>query len=257
MSLDINHILDSWPFKPGEVNVRRIVGDDGREKIQLRLDLGMLQMEATGRPDGQRPHDCDNLLGHYERRLAEHKAEHGDAEGFKLDATECEQLRAEGVMYYHRYLAEFILGDYKAVVRDTKRNLAMFDFCAAHAAEHEDRHMLEQYRPYVLMMYARAHSRAALKRNRTTQALAVVQRTIRRIEECYEKYGQADRIESSAELALLNAIVHEIQTLMPIDPMARLRKQLQKAIDEERYEDAATIRDNLDKRDAKHHANEG
>ena len=55
MSLDISDILEDWPFKPGEVNVRRIMGNDGREKLQMRIDLGILQMEISGRPDGKTP----------------------------------------------------------------------------------------------------------------------------------------------------------------------------------------------------------
>ena len=70
MSLDISRILEDWPFEPGKVTARRIQGDDGRAKIQLRLDLGLYQMEATGRPDGQRPHGCDTLLAYYEQRSA-------------------------------------------------------------------------------------------------------------------------------------------------------------------------------------------
>ena len=38
MSLDISHILEDWPFEPGKVTARRVRGDDGRDKIQLRLD---------------------------------------------------------------------------------------------------------------------------------------------------------------------------------------------------------------------------
>ena len=35
--------------------MRFVAGDDGREKIQMRIDLGLIQMETTGRPDGERP----------------------------------------------------------------------------------------------------------------------------------------------------------------------------------------------------------
>ena len=72
MSFDISHILSDWPFKPGEVTARRIVGADGQEKIQVRLDLGLLQMEASGRPDGQRPHGHESLLAYYEYLLQKH-----------------------------------------------------------------------------------------------------------------------------------------------------------------------------------------
>lgn len=244
MSFDINDILSSWPFKPGEINVRRIVGNDGREKIQLRLDLGILQMETTGRPDGEKPHGHSNLLAYYEQLLKQHVKEYDSKEGFELDEEDCELLRSEGVMYYHRYLAEFVLGDYAAVELDTRRNLRMFDFCERHAVNEHDRFACEQYRPYVLMMYARARSRRALKQARPKEALAVIQHTIRKIQAINDRFEQEDD-ENSMELTVLRALAREIRTLVPTDPRTLLRKKLQQAIVEERYEDAAAIRDRL------------
>lgn len=55
MKFDISRLLDSWEYRPGQVLVRRLKPKGGREKIQLRLDLGVLQMDAEGRPDGKRP----------------------------------------------------------------------------------------------------------------------------------------------------------------------------------------------------------
>ena len=68
MSLDLNTILKDWPYESGTVKVRKITGLDGREKLQLRVDLGLLQMEITGRPDGRRPHNCESLLEYHRRR---------------------------------------------------------------------------------------------------------------------------------------------------------------------------------------------
>ncbi len=59
MSLDLNSLLKDWPHESGAIKVRKIIGLDGNEKLQLRIDLGVLQMEMTGRPDGQRPHNCE------------------------------------------------------------------------------------------------------------------------------------------------------------------------------------------------------
>jgi len=181
MSFDIGHILNDWPYEPGQVTARRIRGDDGRDKIQLRLDLGILQMEAAGRPDGERPHGHDSLLAYYEQQLQRHRDGHDTDKGFELDERACELLRAEAVMYYHRYLAEFVLEDFKAVERDTMRNLRLFDFCSAHAKEESDRYILEQYRPYVLMMCARARGRAALRDKRPKAALKAVSQGIQTI----------------------------------------------------------------------------
>ena len=68
MSLDLNTILKDWPYESGTVKVRKITGLDGREKLQLRVDLGVLQMEITGRPDGRRPHNCESLLEYHRKR---------------------------------------------------------------------------------------------------------------------------------------------------------------------------------------------
>jgi hypothetical protein len=244
VSLDISNILNSWPYRAGEVNVRRIKGEDGKERIQLRLDLGLLQMETTGRPDGQRPHGCESLLEYYEQKLHEHQKEHGNQLGFEIDEDACEELRGEGVMYYHRYLSMFVLGDYQAVVRDTQRNLHMFDFCNQFAAEEADQHILEQYRPYVQMMYSRAAARLALRRNKPIEALEIVQNGIQTIRTVFETF-EIEEDETSGELSVLRALEREIQQLIPLDPAARLERELRNAISEERYEDAAILRDQL------------
>ncbi|MBI5723814.1 MAG: UvrB/UvrC motif-containing protein [Planctomycetes bacterium] len=247
MSLDINHILNEWPYEPGQVNVRRIRGEDGREKIQLRLDLGLLQMEVAGRPDGQRPHGHECLLAYYEHQLQRFRQDNGADEGFKLDEQACELLRAEGLMYYHRYVAEFVLEDFEAVERDTMRNIRMFDLCRKYAAEESDRLVHEQYRPYVIMMCTRARARIALRDNRPRAALAALRKGIEDIQDFFRSLGQEKLVSGSGELALLRAMAKEIESSIPMDPLEKLRKQLAQAVKDERYEDAAGIRDEMRK----------
>ncbi len=245
MSLDIGQILGDWPYDPGRVTVRKIVGEDGREKIQLRLDLGLLQMETAGRPDGQRPHGQESLLAHYEQKLAEHKHAKGTDEGFELSEDACQALRAEGLMYYHRYLAAFVLGSYETVQRDTKRNLRVFDLCATYALSPVDRVSLEQYRPYVMMMHARARAHVALNANRTKAALAAVHEGIEQIEDFYRRTGQEEALSSCGEIALLEDMAGDIKAKIPIDPVEKIRRELARAVEEERYEDAATLHKRL------------
>ena len=55
MNFDISHLLEQWDYQPGQVVVRRVTGKDGKEKIQLRVDLGILGMtfgEGDGDGDG-------------------------------------------------------------------------------------------------------------------------------------------------------------------------------------------------------------
>ncbi|HUS46560.1 MAG TPA: UvrB/UvrC motif-containing protein [Phycisphaerae bacterium] len=245
MSLDIGSILQDWLYEPGQITVRKIRGDDGGEKIQLRLDLGVLQMETTGRPDGKRPHGRESLLVYYEQKLQDHKDTHGGDEAFKLDESACEQLRTEAVMYYHRYLAQFVLEDYVAVERDTSRNLRLLDFFNAYAAEESDRRAMEAYRPYMIMMNTRARGMLALHDNRARAALAIVKLGIDRIEDFYKQFGQEELISKAGETSVLSAFVKEIESRIPVDPLTKLKKDLAKAVREERYEDAAHLRDKL------------
>ena len=46
MKQDIDFILEGWELKPGVVQAR-LVQARGRQVIQMRVDLGALQMEAA------------------------------------------------------------------------------------------------------------------------------------------------------------------------------------------------------------------
>ncbi len=247
MTIDITRILNDWPYEPGQVTARKIRGDDGVEKIQLRLDLGILQMEVIDRPDGQRPNGFDSELAYHQHRLLRHRQDHPSDEGFVLDPRTCESLRAEGVMFYHRYLAAFVLGDFALVQRDTRRNLQMLDFLRAYAEEDADRFASEQYRPYILMMNARARAKLALAEGRPRLALSALRTGIRRIQEFYRDYHDEEGLAHSGELALLKQLADEISTALPVDPIEKIRDELTVAIRNEQYEHAARLRDRLRK----------
>ena len=111
-------MLDGWPYEPGKAMVRKVEGKDGRELIQMRIDLGLLQMYTAGRPDGQRPHDADSLLDYQVQRLEDHLAEHdGEDEGFSLTSEECLALQQEAIQFHHRYICFFQLEDFEKSFR--------------------------------------------------------------------------------------------------------------------------------------------
>ena len=59
---DIDSVLEDWDYIPGEVNARRVTARDGRELLQMRVDMGLLQMEIELRPDGTRPHGAETYF---------------------------------------------------------------------------------------------------------------------------------------------------------------------------------------------------
>ena len=245
MSKDIGPILAGWSYKPGEISVRKIRSRDGHIKIQLRLDLGLLQMATEGRPDGRRPYGCESLLEHFQKRLARHRRTRGTDEGFHVDEKHCDLLRSEAVQYYYRYLSGFVLEEYEAVRRDTARNLEVLDFCAKYAKEEPDRYLMEQYRPYIVMMNARARAHLALRDSRPRAARAVIRQALGQMRRFFSRFGHDQLYANSSEVATLEAMLKDIEKKIPIDPLKRLKRELAKAVEEERYEDAARLRDSM------------
>jgi hypothetical protein len=244
-SKDITPVLKGWDYEPGTINVRKISGADGLPKLQMRVDLGLLQMEMTGRPDGTRPHGCESLLDYFERELNEHRIRNGTDLGFQLTGEQCQELREEAVMYYQRYLGLFVLEDFKSVVRDTARNLRVLDFCGKFATEEQDRLILEQYRPYIIMMNCRAEASLYFNKKDYRTALTMVQKGMENIRDFFVGFGQEDAFSQSNEVRVLKKFAREIRRKIPVDPLSRLQQQLDKAVKTERYEEAARLRDQI------------
>ena len=242
---DITPVLRGWDYEPGTINVRKVNGVDGAPKLQMRLDLGLLQMELDGRPDGVKPHGFESLLEYFESLLAEHRRRNGTHQGFHLSSTQCQSLRDEAVMYYHRYLSLFVLEDFQGVARDTARNLRVLDLCGNYADDEQDRLVLEQYRPYITMMHTRAAASLQMKDNRLKLALQTVEEGLSGIKEFFLRFGQEDAYTQSNEVRVLKRFARDIRRKLPVNPLERLKRKLDRAVRDEKYEEAARIRDQI------------
>ena len=272
MNFDLTELLQNWPHEPGKINVRLIQGQDGEQKVQIRLDLGVLQMNVDGRPDGQRPNGYDSLLEYFEAKLddASRAGEVGEDEGeqsgevaetgdvaefggqaaadgstFTLSPDDCRALRDEAVQYYHRYVALLVLEDYDRVVRDTSRNIRLLDLCAEHAESEEDKAVLEQFRPYITMMRARALASQALRDNEPKAAIHAIDDGIESLRRYFSGFGGLDMFESSNEVQMLRGMRDSLVPKLPVSQKTELRQRLQRALEAENYELAAILRDEL------------
>jgi len=242
---DLTELLRSWPFEPGRINTRLTTAADGRALIQVRIELGVLQMEATGRPDGVRPEGSESLLDHHSDRLEKWIARHGSADGFVLSPDECTALREEAVQYYHRYVALLVLEEFDGVIRDTTRNLRAIDLCSAHGATEIDRTILEQFRPYVLMMRTRAEASQAIGAGDTKAALVFIDAGLEAIRAVFEAAGNSDAYADSNEVRLLQSMREMLVPQLPASQRSELAERLRAAIEAENYELAAILRDEL------------
>lgn len=245
MIRDLRSILEGWDYEPGKISVRKIIGRDGREKIQTRIDLGVLQLEADGRPDGKRPYGCESVFDYHERRLREHISKYGDDADFILSCEDCRELRHEAYLYYQRFLSQFVLEEYDSVDRDTDRNLRLIDFCERYGASEQDREAMLSQRGYVLMMNVRAQVYDALEQDAYDSALRRVETGILELRELPidEEEWDEQSTAHDTELTVLLQLRREVLSRMPDDAMPRLQWELQAAIEREDYEGAAKLRD--------------
>ena len=182
MNFDISHLLEQWDYQPGQVVVRKFVGKDGLEKIQLRIDLGLLQMNAQGRPDGKRPFGHPTLFDFHLAKLEQYRVTHnGSDEEFVLSGEDCAKLQLEAFQYHHRYVCLLQLEDYAGVVRDTTRNLKVFDFVEEYAESDEMAWSLQQFRAQVLMLQTRGAAAQFLENEEYPVLVDILRNTINRI----------------------------------------------------------------------------
>ena len=248
MSKDLTVLLQGWDYNSNEVTVRRILGVDGREKIQMRLDLGVLQMEVSGRPDGRRPFGHDSLLEFHLERREEAQIEADDSGRWlewSLDAEACADLKQEAMQFYYRYLSMFHLGDYASVIRDTERNIRVFDLIRDHAEDEGDRMSLEQFRPYVLMMRSRARACIALEDKEYNRAMDLIDQGVEEIKDFFVEIGREDLLGECRELQFLEEWAQRIESNKPLTTVDKLRRELSDAVEQEDYERAAQLRDKL------------
>ena len=249
MSNDISYILQNWDFDPFK-SYRKIVGDDGREKVQVRVDnaafQGVLQMELDGRPDGRRPYGHEYAFDYYRLSLKRFEGAHGSDENFDLDKSACDELFDESSRIYNRYVFLLQLQDYSRVIRDTERNMELFRFVNRYAVREKDRKKLERWWPYILRINATARAMLMIRDNQDfDSALWLVKSTLTKIKSLPELEIEEFTFERKRSVNALEEMAKAISSNKPMSEIEKLHTELSQAVEEERFEDAARIRDQI------------
>lgn len=239
---DLDSLLGDWSYSHGEVTARRAHGSDGRPVLQLRIDLGVLQMEVTDRPDGSRPEGCETYL----EALRVESSVAGD--DFELDDERCAEVDREFVQYYHRRVAWLALREFDKVVADADHTLALMDFSSAHAPSDEWVEEHEQYRPFVLFHRTQAAALGELQRTDPEGAVLAIDQGLRDLQEAMADLSAIFEDELADEEGFdFNERLAELRNsiLLEYDLEESLAEQLADAIAREQYELAAEIRDRI------------
>lgn len=241
---DIDAALQGWEFKPGVVQARLVEAGDGRHVIQLRVDLGILQLETEGRPDGTRPHGCDTYFD-YARRQAQIFSNAGRS--FVLNEEQCQEADREFVQFYHRRLCWLALRNYSRAVADADHTLAFMDFVRDHSPGDEYTQAHEQYRGFVVFQRTQAAAALAIERDNPEEAIDAIAEGLNRMRDFFAAHGFEDQMEEHAMVQQLRQMEKSLRDTHNIE--ATLREQLDRAIANEDYEDAARLRDALRQRE--------
>lgn len=236
-SEDIDHILSKWAFDPFELNVR-LLQLDSRDVIQMRIDMGVLQIETSGRPDGQTIEGYATYLDYLKSEKDNREPE------FKLTEDECVEVDREFVQFYHRRICWLQLKEFSKVVADANHSLQLMDLCRTCSPTEQWTLSHEQYRPFVLYHRTQAASLDVLDdENGPELAIEEINKGLKALREVFSEYEAEEQFE---EDELVQRLIEFRESLRERYEVGQtLEEKLYKAIEAEQYEQAAKIRDQL------------
>jgi hypothetical protein len=244
---DIDDILRHWPFTGDEIRVRTVKAADGREVLQMRVELGVLQLETERRPDGQRPEGFDTYLDYL---LAEELEKGGE---FALSEEQCHEVDREFMQFYQRRVCWLQTNEFARAVRDADHTLRLMDFVKRHSPNEDWTLSHEQYRPFVLFHRTYAAAQALLDRPEGGAEAAVgeINDGLQRMQQFIESQEQFSEVDFD-DLEMVQQLKELRESLRDKHDLGQtLSEQLNDAVAREEYELAAKLRDEIRRRQLK------
>lgn len=251
MTLDLDDLITGWNCPTGELRARAVGGRDGARLLQLRVDLGVLQMFTAGRPDGERYQDSPTVRAYIARALQNRQRpaeEHWRALERELlqfnyrrmaFSAAAERALDEGRESKARRFMRGALGD----IRTCLAILRLLGRCGRH-----DQDLHPSMRPTLLFDSARLRAQLRVVEGRYEEAVEVADTGAARLEQLLTDLGyEQEQREGDAGLRYLRTMSLRLRHNYGITHT--LREQLDEAIEREDFEEAARLRDELAQRE--------
>jgi hypothetical protein len=249
MRRDVDEALQGWPYdpEPGDVVAREVRARDGRMVLQVRIELGLMQLEENGRPDGSRPHGFATYLDYLRYRAAGRgQTGSGKPSTFQMSADHCSEADREFVQYYHRRVAWLALQRYDKALLDADHTLALMDFVCRHGANEEYVASHERFRGLVIFHRTQAAAALALERRKPEEAIDVVREGGEHLRMHQQEWDEEHEAVEMPNQPLIEQLVVLEQEIRKNFAVAKtLREQLDEAVASEDYERAARLRDQI------------
>lgn len=235
----LDALLAAWPFRPDHVQARLISRHNRRDALQMRIEMGLLQMEIEGRPDGSRP-------GGYESQLDRLIARGIAQPDFEITEADAEEAERELVQFHQRRLCWVALREFRRAVADADHALSLMDFLTRHSAAAELVARHQRYRPVALFHRAQSAASAELEDQRPDLALDALNRGIDDLRAFFREFDHEDAFETDELVGKLRALREELREQSGLG--ATLAERLSQAVAAEHYELAARLRDEIARR---------
>lgn len=230
---EVSEVLRRWPLAREQPDrVRFLTTDRGAKRLQVRVSLGILEMEVVGRPDGEAPGGFGTELD---------RARSG---GVPPRGEVCERLREEIEIYRQRASAFLTLREYARAAIDASHCIEVARFVQIAARQEFAAHGFDALLLAALLMRTQALATGALHLNDSTGALRAVEAGLRDIEACEFGVRGIDRA-GYLELELMRSLREALVPKLPSSQRADLVDRLAAALRAENYELAAILRNEL------------
>ncbi len=236
---DLDDILGQWPFQPRTVSARLVRASDGRQVLQMRVDLGLLQMETSGRPDGRKPGGAETYLDW----LLRENFHEGDP--IRLGDEQLEEIERELSQFDHRRVCWLAVRAFDRAVADANHTLGLLDFLERCDVDEGWKRQQTQQRVLVLFHRTQAAALAHLEKDGAEPAIEEINRGLCSIENLSE--GGEENSGPGRMVHQLRQLQDWIRGQYQVD--RTLGEQLADAVAAEEYERAARLRDELARRE--------
>jgi hypothetical protein len=240
--LSLDALLRDWEYEPGRPVVRHARGEDGRELLQMRVDMGILQLEVTGRPDGEHP---EGFTTYYDYLVS---AAFQEGTEFELGEERRSEVDREFYQFYHRRICWLTLNEYERAAEDAEHSLRLMDFSSANAGDREWALMHEQYRPFVMFHQVQAIALTKLQGDDPEAAVTAINSGLASLATLFAQHGAEEHYDEDVFVQKLREMQESIKSHFHLGPS--LADQLAEAVASEQDELAAKLRDRLARRSA-------
>lgn len=238
-SVHLDDLLSVWKFDPETLNVRLVKGKDSRDVLQMRVDMGILQLETTGRPDGELIFAHDSMLEWLQNKSLQNPSYH-------LTDDECNEVDREFMQFYHRRICWLRLQFYNRAVMDADHTLRMMDLSATMSPDEEWTQSHEQYRPFVLFHRTQADALGRLEEDSPEEAVSAINAGLETIRDFFVKHEAEEHFDEDELVVRLIELRESLRNEYDIGKT--LKERLAEAVEQEQYELAARLRDELNRR---------